>query len=114
MTMRGQAKRYIREWMVRGYCDGIPDEVPAALMRGCLAPSFKAICLAILKNEHGMESLGFQPRRASALTVQVVAASSSEPVQLWLFDEIRAARESVTLQYVRVDGGIVFETGDDE
>jgi predicted phosphoadenosine phosphosulfate sulfurtransferase len=31
-------------------------------MRLALAPSYKAICFAILKNDHSMQSLGFSPR----------------------------------------------------
>lgn len=39
----------------------IPDEVPAALMAEDLAPSYKAIAIAILKNDHYMTNLGFSP-----------------------------------------------------
>lgn len=47
------------EWRKRGYSDDVPDEVPAALMEDNLAPSYKAIAIAILKNDHHMTALGF-------------------------------------------------------
>lgn len=45
---------YIRKWINQGYPDGIPDEVPAGLMRDQLAPSYRELCIAILKNDPGM------------------------------------------------------------
>ena len=54
--------RYVATWRSRGYADGIPDEVPDVLMRELLAPSFKAIALAILKNDHALVGLGFMER----------------------------------------------------
>jgi predicted phosphoadenosine phosphosulfate sulfurtransferase len=57
--MRKRISEYIEKWKNMGYPDDIPDEVPACLMKENLAPSYKAICLAILKNDHGMTSLGF-------------------------------------------------------
>lgn len=50
---------YITSWTARGYKDGIPDEVPSILMKNLLAPSYKAIATAILKNDMHMESLGY-------------------------------------------------------
>lgn len=51
--------QYLSRWMACGYPEGIPDEVPDALMRANLAPSWKAIALAILKNDTAFSSLGF-------------------------------------------------------
>jgi predicted phosphoadenosine phosphosulfate sulfurtransferase len=62
--MRRQIDRYMSLWISRGYPDGIPDEVPAGLMRENLAPSYKAICIAILSNDHSMSSLGFSGRKS--------------------------------------------------
>jgi predicted phosphoadenosine phosphosulfate sulfurtransferase len=58
--MRDRIDKYIKEWMLRGYLDNIPDEVPDALMDESLAPSYKAIAIAILRNDHHMTALGFQ------------------------------------------------------
>jgi len=62
--MRDRIDKYIKEWMLRGYLDDIPDEVPDALMDESLAPSYKAIAIAILKNDHHMTALGFQAPRS--------------------------------------------------
>jgi len=52
-------QKYISQWMTCGYPDGIPDEVPDALMKKKLAPSYKAIAIAILKNDMHLSELGF-------------------------------------------------------
>lgn len=59
----GTAKKinqYIEQWKQRGYSDDIPDEVPNVLMQLGLAPSYKAIAIALLKNDVTLQSLGFE------------------------------------------------------
>lgn len=62
--MRTKILEYLRMWEQRGYAEGIPDEVPIVLMRENLAPSYKAICFAILRNDAPLQSLGFTPQRS--------------------------------------------------
>lgn len=62
--MRKLIQQYIAKWKQRGYPEDIPDEVPSELMRLNLAPSYKAIAIAILSNDHGMTSLGFAPKHS--------------------------------------------------
>ena len=57
--MRQKIEKYVKTWKACGYPRDIPDEVPNVLMQLRLAPSFKAIATAILKNDHAMQSLGF-------------------------------------------------------
>lgn len=57
--MRNRIAHYRETWRHRGYPDGLPDEVPSELMRLNLAPSEKAISMAILKNDHALTSLGY-------------------------------------------------------
>lgn len=64
--MKAKIASYIKTWMARGYPEDIPDEVPTALMDLCLAPSYRAICLAILKNDAPLQSLGFTPKKSAA------------------------------------------------
>jgi hypothetical protein len=59
VSVREKIAEYVRTWESRGYPDGIPDEVPAVLMRENLAPSYKAICLAIMRNDSPLTTLGF-------------------------------------------------------
>ena len=45
--------------MDRAYSNGVPDSVPDKLSRTGRAPSYKAIAMAILKNDLNFYSLGF-------------------------------------------------------
>jgi len=57
-------KTYINNWKEKGYQEDIPDEVPEELMKLNLAPSYKAIALALLRNDMNLESLGFTPKKS--------------------------------------------------
>lgn len=61
--MRRGLNRYVNAWRGRGYPDDIPDEVPPGIAEECLAPSYKAICLALLRNDHSLQSLGLSSPR---------------------------------------------------
>lgn len=63
-TTRQLVDRYVRDWSGRGYKDDIPDEVPNEIMRRSLAPSYKAIALALLNNDMRLTSLGFSAPRS--------------------------------------------------
>lgn len=56
--MKKKILNYIKVWESRCYKTGLPDEVPNVLMKLKLAPSYKAIVLAILSNDHSLKSLG--------------------------------------------------------
>lgn len=79
--MSQKADQYIKTWMDRGYADDIPDEVPAELMALQVAPSYKAICLAVLRNDHAMTSLGFSVE-GSELVSALKAAMEKDQVQM--------------------------------
>jgi predicted phosphoadenosine phosphosulfate sulfurtransferase len=51
---------YIKKWIDRCYINGIPDEVPNKLAKSNRAPSYKAIAIAILKNDHSLKTLGLK------------------------------------------------------
>lgn len=53
---------WLNWWERRGYGDGIPEEVPTELVEKNLAPSYKAICLAILSNDVALQTIGFTPK----------------------------------------------------
>lgn len=61
MLNRSKIRKYIQAWNRQGYSDDIPDEVPDVLMNYFLAPSYRAIAIAILKNDNSFQSLGFTP-----------------------------------------------------
>lgn len=51
--------KYIKEWENKGYEKGIPNEACERLERLCKVPSYRAICIAIMKNDMTLKSLGF-------------------------------------------------------
>ncbi len=57
--MHDKIGQYLTIWQHQGYSDAIPDVVLDDVMHERLAPSYKAIALAILKHDHGLQSLGF-------------------------------------------------------
>lgn len=61
-SMARKIRHYLRTWSQRGYPDDIPDEVPPELMHRNLAPSYRAIAVAILRNDVSCHSLGFTPK----------------------------------------------------
>jgi len=59
--LHARVRAYARLWESRGYPEGMPQEVPPELERRNLAPSWRALAIAILRNDHGLISLGGSP-----------------------------------------------------
>jgi len=59
--------QYIETWERRCYSDGIPDDCPRKLRATNRVPSYRAIAVAILSNDHQLSSLGFQSRESVIL-----------------------------------------------
>lgn len=62
--MRRRILDYISNWEKMGYSLGIPDVAPLRLEQLCRVPSYHRICIAILKNDHSLQSIGFSPKRS--------------------------------------------------
>lgn len=60
MGTRKKVREYINKWEQRDYINGIPDEAPVELERMGVVPSYRMICIALMKNPNNLESLGFQ------------------------------------------------------
>lgn len=67
--MHNKIAAYVRKWKRQGYLIGIPDTVPDGLMDDNLAPSYRQVAIAILKNDHGMVGLGFSAKRSEWYSV---------------------------------------------
>jgi predicted phosphoadenosine phosphosulfate sulfurtransferase len=65
MGKKTKIKKYINSWIERGYPDGIPDEVPLELEKLDSVPSYKKICIALMKNENNLEILGFSRKKSA-------------------------------------------------
>ena len=61
--MKQKINNYIYSWNKKGY-PSIPDEGDKRLEDLNKTPSYKKICLAILKNDHSMKSLGFSQKKS--------------------------------------------------
>lgn len=59
--------QYLKTWENRCYSNGIPEEVPKGLQSSNRAPSYKAIAVAILSNDHQLLSLGFVSRKSAVI-----------------------------------------------
>lgn len=57
--MKEKIQDYIQTWKSRCYFDDIPDEGPDDIYDK--VPSYRRICIAILKNDHCLKSLGYEP-----------------------------------------------------
>ena len=56
--MQKKIRAYIKTWTGRGYSAGLPDEADLVLESLNKAPSYRAICKAIMKNDVALLSLG--------------------------------------------------------
>lgn len=57
---------YIADWENKCYSDGIPDEAPIIFERSNKVPSYRMICIAILKNDRQLEMLGYSRIKCKA------------------------------------------------
>lgn len=62
--MKKEILEYIKTWENRCYFDGLPDEAPYELEITNKVPSYKKICMAILKNDHSLKTLGFTEKKS--------------------------------------------------
>jgi predicted phosphoadenosine phosphosulfate sulfurtransferase len=84
--MKSKIENYIKTWEKRGYSKGIPDEIPTRLSQLNLAPSYKDICIAILKNDIALKSLGLQPKKSKYYHIlKKIELEHKSPVQLDFF-----------------------------
>jgi predicted phosphoadenosine phosphosulfate sulfurtransferase len=60
MGIHKKIKEYIKQWEKRCYSNGIPDEAPVQIKDK--VPSYKKICLSILKND--FKDLGYYPKKS--------------------------------------------------
>ena len=82
-----EIEKYIKTWESRCYKNGIPDEVPKEIFDK--VPSYKAIAMAILKNDIGI--LGIEKPKSQWYSVlkriEIEARPNEKPkiIQLSLF-----------------------------
>ena len=57
--MKKKILDYVKKWEKQGYANGIPDQAPTKLETLGKCPSYRKICIAILKNDIALTSLGY-------------------------------------------------------
>lgn len=62
--MKTKIKNFVSTWEKRCYSNGIPDEAPKRLEQLNKVPSYRMICLAILRNDYPLKTLGFEPTKS--------------------------------------------------
>lgn len=72
-------------WENRCYSNGIPDQAPESLAKQGRVPSYKAIAMAILKNDHALKSLGMGVGESETSLALIENKKQSESKQRKLF-----------------------------
>ncbi len=82
-----RVKEYIETWEKRCYKNGIPDEAPIQISDK--VPSYKMICIALLKNDLQLTSLGYKAKQSKFYSIlkriEISARHTDKPKQLKLF-----------------------------
>lgn len=76
---------YTDRWENRCYPDGIPDEVPRKLEASGRVPSWRAVALCILRNDHQLRALGFSGEESQLVADLRRAKRDDESPQLRMF-----------------------------
>lgn len=58
LTLARRLRAWVAQWERQGYANGIPDEAPANLEAMGKVPSYRRVCIAIMRNDVSMLSLG--------------------------------------------------------
>lgn len=61
--MEEKIKSIVEKWERRCYTDGIPDEAPTRLEELNKVISYRKLCMAILKNDNCLKSLGLNVKK---------------------------------------------------
>lgn len=66
VSFRKKIERYIKLWEDRCYPNGIPDQGPMELESNSLIPSYRQVCIAIMKNDYQLKTLGYSRLKCKA------------------------------------------------
>lgn len=66
MDLKEKIAQYVASWKRKGYPDGLPDEAPSRLEDLGKVGSYRLICIALVKNDKNLETLGFTRRPCQA------------------------------------------------
>lgn len=95
-TLMRRVLDYVRIWSNRCYSNGIPDDIPATLAATNRAPSWKAVAVAILKNDHHLYSIGFSRPESAQVDRLHADLLRRESLQMDLFEDNRKSNYADT------------------
>ena len=80
-------KDYINLWEKRCYSNGIPDQAPVEI--NDKVPSYKKICLCLLKNDFNLKGLGYEVKKSKYYNIlkriELEKRKKTQPYQLKMF-----------------------------
>lgn len=79
---------FISWWKEKGYPDGIPDEAPYELEVQKLAPSWRRICKALLRNDFWCKGLGFTQQKTTAYKKYLALKKRQREESKWVQSEL--------------------------
>lgn len=62
--MKKKIENYIEKWTTTVYLNDLPDEAPKRLEELNKVPSYRQICIALLKTDYQLKSLGCTPKKS--------------------------------------------------
>lgn len=77
---------YIKTWKKRCYFDDIPDEVSDKLQSSGRVPSYKAIAIALLKNDIALKTIGFDGKYTKyykELKTNIESINKPKQLKMW-------------------------------
>ena len=83
--MRKIIEDYIQEWKAKCYFEDIPDEVPKRLDDLDKAPSYKRICMAVLRNDYKLIGYTSPKSKYYDLLKRIELKDRGDIIQLDLF-----------------------------
>lgn len=106
--MRQKIIQYISKWETQGYPSGIPDEAPRKLEQLNKAPSYRQICMAILKNDTHLTTLGYSRPNCEMYGAMKRVELEERAKRMNVFD---AAQERITRVFSEFDNVYVSFSG---
>ena len=107
--MLEKIQTYINKWELQGYSAGIPDESDLKLESLNMAPSYRSICRAILKNDNHLVSLGFSKSKCESYGVIKRIELTERAKKMNVFDAAKKRIEKILTEfdnvYVSFSGG---------
>lgn len=99
---------YISKWESQGYPEGIPDEADSKLELLNMAPSYRAICRAIMKNDNHLVNLGYSKGKCESYGIIKRIELAERAKKMNVFD---AAKKRIEKMFEEFDNIYISFSG---